>query len=51
MGKHIRKAMKSRMNDRMEDGRYLEVEIVNLIMAFQFCLDSESAQKSTSSQR
>ncbi len=46
MGKHIRKAMKSRMNDRMEDRtEHLEkrVEIdLNLIMAFQFCLDSEN---------
>ena len=46
MGKHIRKAMKSRMNDRMEDRtEHLEkrVEIdLNLIMAFQFCIDSEN---------
>ena len=46
MGKHIRKAMKSRMNDRMEDRtEHLEkrVEIdLNLIIALQFCLDSEN---------
>ncbi len=44
MGKHIRTAMKSRMNDRMEDRTdHLEnrIEIdTNLIAAFQFCLDS-----------
>ena len=43
-GKHIRKAMKSRMNDRMEDRtEHLEKRIQinsNLILAFQFCLDS-----------
>jgi len=45
LGKHIRKAMKSRMNDRMEDRtEHLEQRIdidSNLIVAFQFCLDSE----------
>ena len=44
MGKHIRKAMKSRMNDRLEDRTdHLEKRIeidTNLIAAFQFCLDS-----------
>ena len=44
LGKHIRKAMKSRMNDRMEDRtEHLEQRIdidSNLIIAFQFCLDS-----------
>ena len=44
MGKHIRKAMKNRMNDRMEDRtEHLEKRIdidSNLIIAFQFCLDS-----------
>ena len=44
LGKHIRKAMKSRMNDRMEDRtEHLEKRIdidTNLIIAFQFCLDS-----------
>jgi len=44
LGKHIRKAMKSRMNDRMDDRtEHLEKRIEidsNLIIAFQFCLDS-----------
>ncbi len=44
LGKHIRKAMKSRMNDRMEDRtEHLEQRIdidSNLIIAFQFCLNS-----------
>ena len=44
LGKHIRKAMKSRMNDRMEDRtEHLEQRIdidSNLIIAFEFCLNS-----------
>ena len=44
LGKHIRNAMKSRMNDRMEDrAEHLEKRIEidsNLIIAFQFCLES-----------
>jgi len=44
MAKHIRKAMKNRMDDRMEDRtEHLEQRIdidSNLIIAFQFCLDS-----------
>ena len=44
MGKHIRKAMKSRMSDRMEDRtEHLEKRIEidsNLVIAFQYCLDS-----------
>ena len=43
-GKHIRKAMKSRMDDRMEDRtEHLEQRIdidSNLIIAFEFCLNS-----------
>jgi len=45
MGNHIRKAMKNRMDDRMEDRTdHLEKRIQidsNLIVAFQYCLDSE----------
>lgn len=44
LGKHIRKAMKSRMDDRMEDRiEHLEMRVEvnsNLILAFQFCLES-----------
>ena len=44
MGKHIRNAMKSRMDNRNEDRtEHLEKRIQidsNLISAFQFCLDS-----------